>query len=116
MVFSQFLLRQAFADDEASTRLIQILLFLLLSTASLMLSAILFVSTRITSHSQTLIDYIFSSAWSKLVRAAIILFPIYQTIYLLLRCLLRKRTVREPTITPHLPGKLTRKMLSNLML
>ena len=32
----QFLLRQAFADDEASTRLLQILLFLLLSTASLM--------------------------------------------------------------------------------
>src|SRR6218665_302916 len=32
----QFLLRQAFADDEASTRLFQILLFLLLSTASLM--------------------------------------------------------------------------------
>src|SRR6218665_615879 len=33
----KFLLRQAFADDEASTRLLQILLFLLLSTASLML-------------------------------------------------------------------------------
>src|SRR6218665_3766471 len=32
----QFLLRQAFADDEASTRHLQILLFLLLSTASLM--------------------------------------------------------------------------------
>src|SRR6218665_3247696 len=32
----QFLLRQAFADDEASTRLLQILLFLLLFTASLM--------------------------------------------------------------------------------
>src|SRR6218665_401732 len=32
----QFLLRQAFADDEASTRLLQIRLFLLLSTASLM--------------------------------------------------------------------------------
>src|SRR6218665_3045620 len=32
----QFLPRQAFADDEASTRLLQILLFLLLSTASLM--------------------------------------------------------------------------------
>src|SRR6218665_747428 len=32
----QFLLRQAFADDEASTRLLQILLFLMLSTASLM--------------------------------------------------------------------------------
>src|SRR6218665_205640 len=32
----QFLLRQAFADDEASTRLLHILLFLLLSTASLM--------------------------------------------------------------------------------
>src|SRR6218665_1174533 len=32
----QFLLSQAFADDEASTRLLQILLFLLLSTASLM--------------------------------------------------------------------------------
>src|SRR6218665_2915785 len=32
----QFLLRQAFTDDEASTRLLQILLFLLLSTASLM--------------------------------------------------------------------------------
>ena len=32
----QFLLRQAFADDEASTRLLQVLLFLLLSTASLM--------------------------------------------------------------------------------
>src|SRR6218665_4042299 len=32
----QFLLRQAFADDEASTRLLQILLFLLLTTASLM--------------------------------------------------------------------------------
>src|SRR6218665_2612893 len=32
----QFLLRQAFADDETSTRLLQILLFLLLSTASLM--------------------------------------------------------------------------------
>src|SRR6218665_262934 len=32
----QFLVRQAFADDEASTRLLQILLFLLLSTASLM--------------------------------------------------------------------------------
>src|SRR6218665_310192 len=32
----QFLLRQAFADDEVSTRLLQILLFLLLSTASLM--------------------------------------------------------------------------------
>src|SRR6218665_36201 len=32
----QFLLHQAFADDEASTRLLQILLFLLLSTASLM--------------------------------------------------------------------------------
>src|SRR6218665_2274739 len=32
----QFLLRQAFADDEASTSLLQILLFLLLSTASLM--------------------------------------------------------------------------------
>src|SRR6218665_3323192 len=32
----QFLLLQAFADDEASTRLLQILLFLLLSTASLM--------------------------------------------------------------------------------
>src|SRR6218665_2409218 len=32
----QFLLRQAFADDEASSRLLQILLFLLLSTASLM--------------------------------------------------------------------------------
>src|SRR6218665_2516065 len=32
----QFLLRQAFADDEASTKLLQILLFLLLSTASLM--------------------------------------------------------------------------------
>src|SRR6218665_2550142 len=37
--------------------------------------------TRITSHSQTLIDNIFSSAWSKLVRAPL-LFPIYQTIYL----------------------------------
>jgi len=36
MVIFQFLLRQAFADDEASTRLLQILLFLLLSTASLM--------------------------------------------------------------------------------
>src|SRR6218665_3068759 len=33
---NQFLLRQAFADDEASTRLLQILLLLLLSTASLM--------------------------------------------------------------------------------
>src|SRR6218665_2963886 len=32
----QFLLRQAFADDEVSTRLLQILLFLLLSTDSLM--------------------------------------------------------------------------------
>src|SRR6218665_72009 len=32
----QFLLRQVFADDEASTRLLQILLFLLLSTTSLM--------------------------------------------------------------------------------
>src|SRR6218665_39695 len=32
----EFLLRQAFADDEASTRLLQNLLFLLLSTASLM--------------------------------------------------------------------------------
>src|SRR6218665_369449 len=32
----QFLLRQAFADDEASTRLLQILLCLLVSTASLM--------------------------------------------------------------------------------
>src|SRR6218665_2641306 len=32
----QFLLRQAFADDEASTILLQILLFLLLSTSSLM--------------------------------------------------------------------------------
>src|SRR6218665_4069125 len=32
----QFLLCQAFADDEASTRLLQILLFLLLSTPSLM--------------------------------------------------------------------------------
>src|SRR6218665_1582457 len=32
----QFLLRQAFVDDEASTRLLHILLFLLLSTASLM--------------------------------------------------------------------------------
>src|SRR6218665_3235502 len=32
----QFLLRQAFADDEASTRLLQVLLFLLLSTAFLM--------------------------------------------------------------------------------
>src|SRR6218665_3290230 len=31
----QFLLRQAFANDEASTRFLQILLFLLLSTASL---------------------------------------------------------------------------------
>src|SRR6218665_1988144 len=31
----KFILRQAFADDEASTRLLQILLFLLLSTASL---------------------------------------------------------------------------------
>ena len=36
LVLVQFLLRQAFADDEASTRLLQILLFLLLSTASLM--------------------------------------------------------------------------------
>src|SRR6218665_1505874 len=35
LTISQFLLRQAFADDEASTRLLQILLFLLLSTASL---------------------------------------------------------------------------------
>src|SRR6218665_1962663 len=35
-IYIQFLLRQAFADDEASTRLLQILLFLLLSTASLM--------------------------------------------------------------------------------
>src|SRR6218665_943532 len=34
--YFQFLLRQAFADDEASTILLQILLFLLLSTASLM--------------------------------------------------------------------------------
>src|SRR6218665_3007867 len=34
--FFQFLLRQAFANDEASTRLLQILLFLLVSTASLM--------------------------------------------------------------------------------
>src|SRR6218665_2276723 len=32
----QFILHQAVADDEASTRLLQILLFLLLSTASLM--------------------------------------------------------------------------------
>src|SRR6218665_881316 len=32
----QLLIRQAFADDEASTRLLQILLFLLLSTASIM--------------------------------------------------------------------------------
>src|SRR6218665_396638 len=32
----QFLFRQEVADDEASTRLLQILLFLLLSTASLM--------------------------------------------------------------------------------
>src|SRR6218665_1853407 len=36
IIIIQFLLRQAFADDEASTRLLQILLFLLLSTASLM--------------------------------------------------------------------------------
>ena len=36
LVGIQFLLRQAFADDEASTRLLQILLFLLLSTAPLM--------------------------------------------------------------------------------
>src|SRR6218665_980354 len=36
LFFFQFLLRQAFADDEASTRLLQVLLFLLLSTASLM--------------------------------------------------------------------------------
>src|SRR6218665_365770 len=35
-MFIQFLLCQAFADDEASIRLLQILLFLLLSTASLM--------------------------------------------------------------------------------
>src|SRR6218665_1662360 len=34
--FVEFLLRQAFADDEASTRPLQNLLFLLLSTASLM--------------------------------------------------------------------------------
>src|SRR6218665_3429488 len=34
-LYFQFLLRQAFADDEASTRLLQILLFLLLSTTSL---------------------------------------------------------------------------------
>src|SRR6218665_573974 len=34
--FLQFLLHQVFADNEASTRLRQILLFLLLSTASLM--------------------------------------------------------------------------------
>src|SRR6218665_2030719 len=37
----QFLLRQAFADDEASTRLLQILLFLLLSTASLMFNVVI---------------------------------------------------------------------------
>src|SRR6218665_2150614 len=36
IIIIQFLLRQAFADDEASTRLLRILLFLLLSTASLM--------------------------------------------------------------------------------
>src|SRR6218665_174719 len=35
-IVNQFLLRQALADDEASTRLLQILLFLLMSTASLM--------------------------------------------------------------------------------
>src|SRR6218665_507621 len=35
-LISQFLLRQAIADDEASTRLLQVLLSLLLSTASLM--------------------------------------------------------------------------------
>src|SRR6218665_1418615 len=35
-ITNQFLLHQAFTDDEASTRLLQILLFLLLSTASLM--------------------------------------------------------------------------------
>src|SRR6218665_2115726 len=40
----QFLLRQAFADDEASTRLLQILLFLLLSTVSLM-----FIPCAVTS-------------------------------------------------------------------
>src|SRR6218665_1404595 len=33
-VYIQFLLRQAFADDEASTRLLQILLFLVFSTAN----------------------------------------------------------------------------------
>src|SRR6218665_1214026 len=52
MYIFQFLLRQAFADDEASTRLPQILLFLLLSTASLMFLCLLHI------------DYHVEASWS----------------------------------------------------
>src|SRR6218665_120004 len=62
----QFLLRQAFADDEASTRLLQILLFLLLSTASLM-----FIHCAVRS-SFTLFIHFFGCLPLLLVRIALL--------------------------------------------